>query len=96
MHRSPTPANAPFIVGSIWRHLLNMTLARSVGILATFVVDFVDILFISRLGDARLVAGIGFAAAALYFIRAVAIALGITTTAPRAMPGILPPSASSC
>ena len=80
MHRSPTPANAPFIVGSIWRHLLNMTLARSVGILATFVVDFVDILFISRLGDARLVAGIGFAAAALYFIRAVAIALGITTT----------------
>lgn len=80
MNRSLDPANAPFIEGSIWRHLINMTCARSVGILATFIVDFVDILFISRLGDARLIAGLGFAAAALYFIRAIAIALGITTT----------------
>ena len=80
MHRTPTPAAAPFIAGNLWRHLINMTLARSVGILATFIVDFVDILFISRLDDAHLIAGMGFAAAALYFIRAVAIALGITTT----------------
>ena len=80
MHRPPTPATAPFIAGNIWRHLINMTLARSVGILATFIVDFVDILFISHLDDAHLIAAIGFAAAALYFIRAVAIALGITTT----------------
>ena len=80
MHRPPTPATAPFIAGNIWRHLINMTLARSVGILATFIVDFVDILFISHLDDAHLIAGMGFAAAALYFIRAVAIALGITTT----------------
>ena len=96
MHRPPTPATAPFIAGNIWRHLINMTLARSVGILATFIVDFVDILFISRLDDAHLIAGMGFAAAALYFIRAVAIALGITTTARRATPGTLPSSASSC
>ena len=34
MHRPPTPATAPFIAGNIWRHLINMTLARSVGILA--------------------------------------------------------------
>jgi|GEM_PF-2063288 len=80
MHRPPTPATAPFIAGNLWRHLINMTLARSVGILATFIVDFVDILFISHLDDAHLIAAIGFAAAALYFIRAVAIALGITTT----------------
>ena len=80
MHRPATPATAPFIAGNLWRHLINMTLARSVGILATFIVDFVDILFISRLDDAHLIAGMGFAAAALYFIRAVAIALGITTT----------------
>ena len=80
MHRTPTPATAPFIAGNLWRHLINMTLARSVGILTTFIVDFVDILFISRLDDAHLIAGMGFAAAALYFIRAVAIALGITTT----------------
>ena len=80
MHRPPTPDTAPFIAGNLWRHLINMTLARSVGILATFIVDFVDILFISRLDDAHLIAGMGFAAAALYFIRAVAIALGITTT----------------
>ncbi|EHM53202.1 MATE efflux family protein [Cardiobacterium valvarum F0432] len=58
-----------------------MTAARSVGIMATFVVDFVDVLFISRLGDARLVAAVGFSAASLFFIRAIAIALGIATTA---------------
>ena len=58
-----------------------MTAARSVGIMATFVVDFVDVLFISRLGDTRLVAAVGFSAAALFFIRAIAIALGIATTA---------------
>ncbi|WP_298643120.1 MATE family efflux transporter [uncultured Cardiobacterium sp.] len=72
---------AVFAEGGLWRHLLSMTAARSVGIMATFVVDFVDVLFISRLGDARLVAAVGFSAAALFFIRAIAIALGIATTA---------------
>ena len=72
---------AVFAEGGLWRHLLSMTAARSVGIMATFVVDFVDVLFISRLGDARLVAAVGFSAASLFFIRAIAIALGIATTA---------------
>ena len=72
---------AVFAEGGLWRHLLSMTAARSVGIMATFVVDFVDVLFISRLGDTRLVAAVGFSAAALFFIRAIAIALGIATTA---------------
>ena len=71
---------AVFAEGGLWRHLLSMTAARSVGIMATFVVDFVDVLFISRLGDTRLVAAVGFSAAALFFIRAIAIALGIATT----------------
>lgn len=69
-----------FIQGNIWRHLTAMSLTNSVGLVMVFLADFINIFFISRLGVTELAAGIGFAGTVLFFVRAIAIALGIATS----------------
>jgi len=57
-----TPAEVPrFVAGSTLRHVALMAATGSVGLIAIFVVDFFSLLYISRLGDPRLTAGVGFA-----------------------------------
>lgn len=52
---------AKFVEGSTMRHILVMSGAGSVGLMALFVVDLLDMLFISMLGQVELAAAVGFA-----------------------------------
>lgn len=54
-----------------------MSVTASVGLLALFIVDLVDMLFISMLGNAQLAAAIGFAGSILFFTTSVGIGLAI-------------------
>ena len=76
----PKP-RAVFTEGSILRHVLVMTATGSVGLIAVFVVDFLSLLYISRLGDPQLTAGIGYASQISFLVVSINIGLSIAVTA---------------
>ena len=51
---------AKFVEGSLMRHIIVMSSTSAVGLVSIFLVDLLDMWFISLLGDSRLVAAIGF------------------------------------
>ncbi|PVA06483.1 MATE family efflux transporter [Thalassorhabdomicrobium marinisediminis] len=59
------------------RHITVMALTSSVGLMAVFLVDFVDMIFISMLGKAELAAAIGYAGAILFFTSSFGIGMSI-------------------
>lgn len=67
-----------FLQGSTMRHVLVMTSATTVGLIAMFAVDVVDMYFITLLGEQQLVAAVGFAGTLLYFLMALGIGLQIS------------------
>lgn len=69
-----------FVQGSIWRHITTMSLTNAIGLSTMFLVDFVSIFFISQLGITELAAAVGFAGTTLFFVRAMAVALGIAAS----------------
>lgn len=69
--------NAVFLQGSLLKHITVMSVTASVGLLALFVVDLVDMLFISMLGNAQLAAAVGYAGSILFFTTSVGIGLSI-------------------
>lgn len=75
----PAPVRRPprFCTGSIMRHTAIMAGTGAVGLLAVFVVDLLNLFYISRLGDKGLTAAIGFAAAVGMLQLAVSIGLSI-------------------
>ncbi|WP_416237406.1 MATE family efflux transporter [Sulfitobacter sp. F26204] len=58
-----------------------MSLTASLGLMAVFIVDFVDMIFIAMLGKAELAAAIGYAGAILFFTTSFGIGLGIAAGA---------------
>jgi putative MATE family efflux protein len=70
-----------FVTGSILRHILVMTGAGAVGLMAIFAGDLANILFLSRTGDDAVVAAIGYASSILFFSTSIGIGLSIATTA---------------
>lgn len=74
-------ARAKFLTGSLFRHVTVMSLTASVGLMAVFLVDFVDMIFISMLGKSELAAAIGYAGAILFFTASFGIGLGIAAGA---------------
>ncbi len=58
---------AKFVEGSTMRHILVMSGAGSVGLMALFVVDLLDMLLISMLGQVELAAAVGFAGTLTFF-----------------------------
>ncbi|HEY9091786.1 MAG TPA: MATE family efflux transporter [Parasphingorhabdus sp.] len=63
------------------RHITVMTLTASIGLLAMFIVDFVDLLYIAQLGDNALTAAMGFASTILFFGTAFNIGLMVAASA---------------
>ncbi len=63
------------------RHVAVMALSSSAGLLSMFIVDFVDLYFISLLGDPALTAAVGFAGSLLFFNLAIGIGFMIATAA---------------
>ena len=72
---------AKFLEGNLFRHITVMSLTASVGLMAVFIVDFVDMIFISMLGKAELAAAIGYAGAILFFTSSFGIGMAIAAGA---------------
>ncbi len=72
---------ARFLQGSLFRHITVMSLTSSVGLMAVFLVDLADMLFISMLGEAELAAAVGFAGAILFFTTSFGIGMAIAAGA---------------
>jgi len=68
---------AVFVTGSTMRHVLVMTGASSVGLLAMFGVDVIDLYFLTLLDDQAIIAAVGFAGTLLYFLLSLGIGLQI-------------------
>ncbi len=68
---------AVFTRGSTLQHILVMTGANTVGLLALFSADLVDMYFLSLLGQEELAAAIGFSGTLLFFLTSVGIGLQI-------------------
>lgn len=72
---------ARFLSGNLLAHVTTMSLTASVGLMALFTVDFVDMLFIALLGKAELAAAVGYGGAVLFFTTSFGIGMGIAAGA---------------
>ncbi|WP_022940825.1 MATE family efflux transporter [Psychromonas hadalis] len=68
---------ARFLQGSIFKHVITMSATNAIGLSAIFMVDLVDIYFISLLQNSAYTAAIGYASAIIFFTTAIGI--GLTT-----------------
>lgn len=72
---------AVFLTGSILRHVLVMTGSGAVGLIAVFLVDFLTLLYVARLGDPQATAAVAFATQALFVPLSLSIGMTIAATA---------------
>jgi putative MATE family efflux protein len=70
-----------FLTGSTMGHVARMTMTGAMGITFVFLVDAANLFWVSRLGDPKLVAAIGFAFAIQFFSVSSGIGLMIASTA---------------
>lgn len=68
---------AKFTQGSIFKHVSVMTFAATAGLLSLFLVDLVDMYWLSLLGEIELAAAIGYAGSILFFTISLCIGLSI-------------------
>lgn len=59
------------------RHVSVMSFTASIGLMAMFAVDFIDMIFISMLGNDALAAAVGYAGTILFFTNSINIGLSI-------------------
>ncbi|HRK23901.1 MAG TPA: MATE family efflux transporter, partial [Beijerinckiaceae bacterium] len=80
---TPPPArlNARLTTGSTLRHVVTMTFAGSLGLIAIFLVDFLSLFYISLLKDEKLTAGVGYATSVLFVAISFSIGLMIAVSA---------------
>jgi putative MATE family efflux protein len=74
-------AQAKFVEGNLLRHVTVMSLTASVGLMAVFAVDLINMIYISMLGRAELAAAIGYAGAILFFTTSFGIGMSIASSA---------------
>ena len=72
---------APFITGSTMRHVIVMTLTGALGLMALFLVDLIDLFFLSMLNDTAVTAAIGYAGTVVFANLSIAIGSGIAAAA---------------
>ena len=75
------PIQGKFITGSTLKHVLNMTAAGSIGLIAVFAVDLLNLFYISLLGQKELAAAVGYAGTLLFFMVSLSIGLAIAVSA---------------
>ena len=78
---STAPTAGKFVTGSTLAHVLNMTAAGSVGLIAIFAVDLLNLFYISLLGQKELAAAVGYAGTLLFFVLSLGIGLAIAVGA---------------
>ncbi|MCY4045882.1 MAG: MATE family efflux transporter [Cellvibrionales bacterium] len=74
-----TPNQSVFIQGSIPLHVMRMSITGSIGLIGIFLVDFLDMYFLSLLGHAELAAAVGFAGSVTFFMTYACVGLSIAT-----------------
>ncbi|MFN3993056.1 MAG: MATE family efflux transporter [Tabrizicola flagellatus] len=72
---------AKFVEGNLFRHVSVMALTSSVGLMAVFVVDLINMFYIALLGREELAAAIGYAGAILFFTTSFGIGMSIAVGA---------------
>jgi MATE family, multidrug efflux pump len=72
---------AKFLEGNLFRHVAAMSLTASIGLMAIFLVDFADMVFISMIGKAELAAAVGYSGAILFFTTSFGIGMAIAAGA---------------
>lgn len=78
---SARPIAPRFVEGSTLRHVAVMTAAGSIGLMAVFVVDLLNLFYISLLGEEELAAAIGYAGTVMFFTTSVGIGVMIAGSA---------------
>ena len=68
---------AKFTEGPVLRHICTMTFASMAGLLSLFMVDLMDMYWLSLLGEVHLAAAIGYAGSILFFTLSLCIGLSI-------------------
>lgn len=79
--RATVSAAPKFTQGSTMRHVVVMTATGSIGLMAIFVVDFLNLFYIALLGEQQLAAAIGYAGTILFFTTSACIGVVIAGTA---------------
>jgi len=76
-------ADAPrgFTNGNLFRHVSVMSVTSSIGLMAIFAVDLIDVFFISMLGRSELAAAAGYASTLMFFASAMNIGMSIAAGA---------------
>lgn len=80
----PAPAKdarGKFVTGPTMNHVVVMTMTAAVGLMAVFVVDFINLFYISLLGATELAAAIGYAGTVFFFNFSLCIGLMVATAA---------------
>lgn len=77
----PATPTGTFVTGSTLRHVVTMTATGSIGLVAVFFVDVLNLFYISLLGQKELAAAVGYAGTLLFFITSLSIGLSIAVTA---------------
>ncbi len=72
---------ARFLQGSIFRHVVVMTLTGALGLMTLFIVDLADLYFLSSLNDTHITAAIGFGGTIDFANLSLAIGAGIAAVA---------------
>ena len=75
------PPQGKFVTGSTLGHVITMTATGSIGLMAVFAVDALNLFYISLLGHQELAAAIGYAGTLLFFNTSISIGLSIAATA---------------
>ncbi len=70
-------SDARFVHGGLMRHIVVMSSTSAIGLMALFLVDLLDMYFISLLGHAELAAAVGFAGSLVFFNTSVSIGASI-------------------
>nr|WP_315231703.1 MATE family efflux transporter [uncultured Albidiferax sp.] len=77
----PTPSTPRFVTGPLFRHVAVMSTTSAIGLVAVFVVDLINLFYISRLGEQSIAAAVGFAGVVGFFHTSLCIGLTIGITA---------------
>lgn len=78
-HNRRNIQNARFITGSTLNHVVVMTMTNSIGLMAWFLVDLIDLYFLNLLGEQEMAASVGFSAQLLFYVRGISIGFLIAT-----------------
>lgn len=70
-------SQAKFVTGSPMKHIVVMSGTGAIGLMALFLVDLLDMFFISLLGEIELAAAIGFAGTLIFFSTSASIGTSI-------------------